>query len=69
MKAALLTTLLVLFICTCVPAQNLVPNPSFEKIVGLPIKNTNYGNFPFERQSGNVAYKRHRGGVKITARL
>lgn len=39
--------------------QNLVPNPSFEEVRGLPIASNPVNNFEFERKSGFKAFERH----------
>ena len=54
-----LIILLSVSLMTISNAQNLVPNPSFEELRGLPIKPPPFNNFEFERKSSNKAFKNH----------
>lgn len=59
MPRTYLTIVFFLSLITVSNAQNLVPNPSFEELRGLPIKPPRFSNFEFEGKSSNKAFKNH----------
>jgi len=59
MLRTLLIISLSLHLTNTVNAQNLVPNPSFEELRGLPVQPPPYNYFQFERKSSNKAFKNH----------